>query len=489
MPRHKYQLYKHLAAAAPQIYEKVASEVESCGLGDLRHQVGLTGAVSGCHGLLTDKVRLAIDAGAQKVIPNSALNEQVREIVKDFYGDDWDAAVVSTCEGALWVTFDTLFSPPLSGRGDNYRGRYIAPYERHLHHQGAYGRPFPPRYKDLFSDRGVTSGEGGFYGKRLTNLETVIVPCAGADYPCHGIKYFAVPFMQHLDATGTLGRLRVAAERHSESLVGFTSLGYDTPGYGYGERTSDGHSVLQQGIGTIAAEFGVPYVVDNAWGLPFVGVSPKDIGADVMMYSMDKAAGAPTCGLIIGREESMVHVRRALGIHGERRGGTTSHGKGAYVMLDPGKEALLGVIAALETLRDDPKSVLAPMYDLARIVTEELQNVSSHYQAGGWSSHLSENSLAVELNYEDTWNRSGDGFGYPVFSIEDMYAGSHILQEAMHRMGVIPTIAYDANILISPGLGTTDASGELIEDRTRAMIRGLARIIDIVGDEAQNVGQ
>jgi hypothetical protein len=485
MSRYKYQLYKHMAAAAPAIYDKVVSEVEACGLSELRNQVGLTGAVSGCHGLLTDRVRTAIDEGAQRVIPNGPLNERVREIVKDVYGDEWDAAVVNTCEGALWVTFDTLFTPPLTGRGDNYRGRYLAPYERHLHHQGAYGRPFPPRYKDLFSDRGVTSGEGGFYGKRLGNLETLIAPCSGADYPCHGIKYFPVPFLKHVEVDQTIRKFRTVAERQAENLVGVTSLGYDTPGYGYGERTDAGHSTLQQGLGALAAEYGVPYVVDNAWGLPFIGTNPKDIGADIMMYSMDKAAGAPTCGLIIGREEVMVPVRRALGIHGERRGGTTSHGKGAYVMLDPGKEALLGVIAALEVLRDDPKAVLAPMYDLATIVTEEFEHRSAHYAGGAWSTYVSENSLSVELNYEDTWSGNGD-FGYPVFSIEDMYAGSHILQESMSRMGVIPTIAYDANIMISPGLGTTDGAGELIEDRTRAMIRALARIIDIVGDEAKN---
>src|ERR1700677_3776633 len=110
MTRHKYQLYKHMAAAAPGIYDKVVSAIDDCGLSDLRNQVGLTGAVSGCHGLLTDKVRAAIDAGAREVIPNAPLNERVREIVKDVYGDEWDAAVVNTCEGALWVTFDTLFS-------------------------------------------------------------------------------------------------------------------------------------------------------------------------------------------------------------------------------------------------------------------------------------------------------------------------------------------------------------------------------------------
>lgn len=483
---YKYRLYQHMAESASGIYSRVAAEAASVGMADLRNQVGLTGAVSGCHGLLTNQVSQAIEAGARQVIPNSVLNNRVREIVKDVYGDEWDAAVVNTCEGALWVTFDTLFSPPLSGRGDNYRGRYVAPYERHLHHQGAYGRPFPPRYKDLFSDRGVTSGEAGFNGKRLANLETLVVRPEGVTYPCHGIKYYATPFLSHLNGAATVEKVEAYADRHAESLVGFASLGYDTPGYGYGDRAEGGGAVLQEGLGRLASERGVPYVVDNAWGLPFLGTDPAAIGADVMLYSMDKAAGAPTCGLIIGREEVMVHIRRGLGIHGERRGGTTSHGKAAYVAIDPGKEALLGVIAALETLRDRRAEVLAPLEQLGTIVDEEFAKTSAEFGRGGWSSYVSVNSLSVELNYEDTWG-AGEELGFPVFSIEDMYAGSNVLQEAMSHMGIIPTIAYDANILVSPGLGTTDENGVLIEDRARAVVRGLARIVDIVGEEARKV--
>ena len=69
------------------------------------------------------------------------------------------------------------------------------------------------------------------------------------------------------------------------------------------------------------------------------------------------------------------------------------------------------------------------------------------------------NSLAVEINYENTW-KNGQ-MGIPIFSIEDMYAGTHMFQAGMMQMGIIPTIAYDANIFISLGLGTLDAEGQL----------------------------
>src|SRR5205807_2442094 len=161
----------------------------------LRANIGLTGAVSNCHALLTRRVSEAIEAGARRVINSAVLDESIRVLIKDFYGDEWDAACINTCEAGLWVSFDTLFTPPFTGRGTTYRARYVAPYERHLHHQGGYGRPFPPRYKDLFADRGTTAGELGFYGKRMADLDVVYVPLAGARYECHGLKYHPAPLL------------------------------------------------------------------------------------------------------------------------------------------------------------------------------------------------------------------------------------------------------------------------------------------------------
>jgi hypothetical protein len=60
-----------------------------------------------------------------------------------------------------------------------------------------------------------------------------------------------------------------------------------------------------------------------------------------------------------------------------------------------------------------------------------------------------------------------------------MYAGSNIFQSGMNQMGIIPTIAYDGNIYISPGLGTTDNDGNLIEERARWALQGMVRLIEI----------
>ena len=118
-------------------------------------------------------------------------------------------------------------------------------------------------------------------------------------------------------------------------LTGFTSIAYDTPGYGYGAKDEEGTPLLQKYIADLAHSYDLPYVVDNAWGLPFVGHDPRKTGADMVIYSMDKASGAATSGLIIGREDVMIPIRRAMGMHGDRYGTTTSYGKAAYVAFDP----------------------------------------------------------------------------------------------------------------------------------------------------------
>jgi hypothetical protein len=365
----------------------------------------------------------------------------------------------------------------MAGRGDTYHGRYIALYERHLHHQGAYGRPFPPKYKELAAERGEAAGEYGIQGKRAFNLETVFVRMAGADYTTHGIKNCAIQGLLHTDAKKTLEGIEIAADRNKEQLVGFATLAYDTPGYGYGEKDANGAPLLQTGIAKIAKKYDVPYIQDNAWGVPFLGSDIRKIDSDIIIYSMDKASGSPTCGMIIGKEEPMVQIRRALGIHGARYGTLSSHGKAAYVTLDPGKEALAGAIAALKILRDRPQIMTDAVDGLYNIAMEEFKRLPKPLQEG-WNFYKTYNMNGIELNYEDSW-KNGQ-FGIPIFSIEDMYAGSHILQQAMAQMGMQITIGYDGNIMVSNGVGNIDAKGKLIEQPTRTVLRGLFKIIEII---------
>lgn len=480
--KHKFQMYKYLHANLANIYADAKKAAEEIGIpDDIKGKFGLTGAISGCPAPLRDDILEAEEKGSKEVIPLAKLVDEIREIVKDVYGDEYDAAPTSTCEAALWVTFDSLFTPPMQGRGDNYRARYIAPYEKHLHHQGAYGRPFPGRFKDIFADRGSTPGELGFYGKRQNNLDTVIVPLSGAKYECHGIKYHPVPLLSQVDPDESIDRIAQHAEVHAPFLTGFTSLGYESPGYGYGTKDESGAPILSRYLAELSQSFDVPYVVDNAWGLPFVGYDPTKTGADVICYAMDKATGSATSGLIIGKEEYMVPIRRALGMHGDRYGTTAAYGKAAYVTFDPGKEALLTQVQALKVLRDKPEVLTKPVDRLYEIIKEEFDNIDPKLRDGIIITKVY-NGTAVEVNYEGTWK--GDEMGIPIFSIEDMYAGTNILQTGMGAMGVIPTVAYDGNIYISTGLGTTDDNGNLLEDVTRYGIKGLVKLIEITSKYA-----
>ena len=60
-------------------------------------------------------------------------------------------------------------------------------------------------------------------------------------------------------------------------------------------------------------------------------------------------------------------------MHGDRWGTTGSYGKAAYVTNDPGKEALLGQLAALKALKERPDTLTKPVDDLYRIVLEEFR--------------------------------------------------------------------------------------------------------------------
>ena len=404
---YKFEMYTKLQQEKQQIYDEfkeAAKEIEITQ--DEFMQMGCTGAVSGCPALLRKDVEDAINAPNRKVVGCASLQHEIRTIVKDVYGDEYDACPVNTCEASLSVVFDQLVAPPMMTRGDRYQARYMAPLERHVHHQAGYGAPFPPKYKDIICERGETSGEAGMAGKHQQNLSTMLVPLAGAKYDCHGIKYYPTAQLMNVDPDASKIVFEKAAERHALYLTGIASLGYDTPGYGYGVKDKDGAPKMQKILGKIAKDFNIPYIVDNAWGIPFVGTDPRKVGCDLILYSMDKASGSPTAGLIIGKEEPMVQIRRALGMHGARYGTTSSYGKAQYVTLDAGKEMLAGMIQALKVCRDKPEIMTKPVDECYDVIVEEFGKIDPKIKPY-FKFAKSYNSQAVEVNYQDSWNDSG----------------------------------------------------------------------------------
>lgn len=246
----------------------------------------------------------------------------------------------------------------------------------------------------------------------------------------------------------------------------------------------DGTSTLHRRIGELAKGFDVPYIADNAWGTPFLGTDPRAIGADVILYSLDKVAGGPTAGLLIGREAALVNIRRALGLHSKRFGTVSSHGKGSHVAFDPGKEALSGTLAALRLLRDRPERFLDPVETTWQIVQDEFAHVRGRLKPG-IALARSVNAGGVEINYQDTWI---DGaFGIPIFTHEDRIAQTNLINNALSRIGIVPNLADDANILITPGAGTLDPDGRVIEERLRLVARAVFLVLEVVQEWGERI--
>jgi hypothetical protein len=367
-------------------------------------------------------------------------------------------------------------------KGDAYRARYISPYGEDYEFISSYGRPFPPRYKNLFVDRSASAGELGVEGKSLTNLDCVFVRLVGARYEPHGIKFNPVPLLSRIDHGRSFERLSQVAARHADCLVGFSAVGYDTPGYGGNEQDKNGVPKLIGRIRSLADEYDVPFVLDAAAAAPVFLPSIKEWGAHIMLWSTDKAIRAPISGLIVGEEELMVLVRKALGFGGDRSGNVSSHGKALFSLSDPGRDSVVGLTTVLKLLRDDPEKIRRPIDQMHQIVVEEFDKfqpsrfrkdllVTKSYAFGG-----------IEVNYERTW--SGATFGIPIFNMEDMFANTNPIMSALDEMGIYPATIYSGNIIMAPGLGNLDGDAELLEEPTRLAVRALVRAMEIVCKQA-----
>ena len=70
--------------------------------------------------------------------------------------------------------------------------------------------------------------------------------------------------------------------------------------------------------------------------------------------------------------------------------------------------------------------------------------------------------------------------GIPIFSIEDMYAGSNLIQVGMAQMGIRTPLSYDGNLMIVLGQGNLDDDGALIPENMRLAVSGLVRTLEII---------
>ncbi len=477
----RHQMYQQLGKQKNEFLKAIEKQAKDVGMPKgWAGTIGLTGSNSARPAYLRRDVVAAMSEGSRSTRNLVEYIEDIRILVKEQYGDDYDAVPINTCEAALWASLDTFATPPIAGRGDNYRTRYVALYEAHSEHQVGYGRPFPPKYKDVFADRANIGGELGVLGRRLNNLDVIITPIEGARYEVHGIKSFVVPLLTTANASKTGVKLRKIIERNVSTVSALVSLGYDSPGYGYGEKSDGVTSDLKVVMGELARDFEVPYIVDNARGIPFLGAHPAKMGADLVLFSMDKVAGAPTSGLIVGRSEYVIALQRVMGWHSERfGGGTLTYGKGMYAPFDPGREAIVGQLAALRWVRDNKKLVRGTIDKLLAVVKEECKPLVKQYKDGIIISK-SYNGGAVEINYADTWN--GGNIGIPIFSTEDKAASMNLITAGLGVLGILPPSPDEGNIVITMGRGLLDEDGAFLEDRARVAVRGLVTVLRTLGD-------
>jgi hypothetical protein len=311
----------------------------------------------------------------------------------------------------------------------------------------------------------------------LNNLDTVFVRAPGVKYEIHGVRQNTTALMTGIDVEGTERAMRKAGERHAAYVAAVHAVGYDKPGWGFGEKDAAGVPVLMRRLGDIARDYDVPYIVDCATCLPFVGLDPRAIDADVMIYSMDTAGRSPIGGLMIGKSEPMNAIRKAMGWIGPRSGGVSSYSKGVFSMHDPGRDSLVGMLAFLEVLHNEPHRATAPVDGMYDILMEELAEFRPERFAGQLIVTKSYHMGGLELNYANTW--SGDGFGIPLYNLEDLYYGTNAIDAALMAMGQAGATIYGGNVLIGPGLGLIDRHGDLLPDAARACFKGLVKAFEI----------
>ena len=196
-----------------------------------------------------------------------------------------------------------------------------------------------------------------------------------------------------------------------------------------------------------------------------------------MIYSMDKAGRSPIGGLIIGKNEAMNTIRKSMGWIGPRSGGVSSYSKGVFSAHDPGRDSLVGMLAFLRVMKEEPHRITAPVDGLYDILMEELDAFRPRRFANQLIVTKSYHMGGLELNYARTWD--GDGLGIPLYNLEDLYCGTNVIDAAVVAMGQAGATIYGGNVLIGPGLGMIDARGDLIPDAARAAMKGLVEAFNI----------
>ncbi|HKY94761.1 MAG TPA: hypothetical protein VJL84_05620, partial [Kiloniellales bacterium] len=159
--------------------------------------------------------------------------------------------------------------------------------------------------------------------------------------------------------------------------------------------------------------------------------------------------------------------------------------KALYAFADPGRDAIISLIAYLRVLKDRPQFVTDPIDRFHAILEECLRDFRHKDLAKAIRLTRSYAWGGTELNYEKTWEKRD--FGIPISTLEDFFSDTNPIVLANEAMGVSPATVYSGNMFVTPGLGTLDADGQLIEERAWLAAKALVTSMEIVC-EAAGVG-
>ncbi|HHX28436.1 MAG: hypothetical protein ACOX5Q_01145 [Bacillota bacterium] len=461
--KYRFRMYESLAKAARTILDKAQG---AAGEGAPNAPLRPPEAVS-----MSEPSRLSDDdpADIQDLIG------RIRELVKDTYGDSYDACPIgSTSAGLALCRAIAVPDRTIREHKGRLRASGVAVVPRQKPSElFAESRPLPPKYSLLPEFRSHGNADAA-----SSDLAAAVVPLVGASYSYHGIVPGPVAMVAKAQAEPSLEAVAATAEACLPHLAAIFALGTSVPGCGFTEANDDGLPELHVGLGEMAAEYDVPFIIDNSPGIPFLG---PDLGKAMISAAVFGPFGPGGPGLVIGVEELVLPILQLAGAAGHRAGKATSGMHVAPPVL-PGKDTLRDMLGLMNETRHNPERfgrVVDRIYDIA---TSEFAHLNDDFKR---ALRFMKNyaTLSVEINYEDTWN---DSMGFPVFSAEDAAAGTHLLREGLKRMGVTSISVVDAGIVIGIPRHTLKQALDLPLDpeRLRKEVQDLVSLVKIIGEAA-----
>src|SRR2546428_13560214 len=113
----KFQMYKLIYARRQDILDDAKKLAESLKFPtELKGKFALTSAHSSFPGPIAKDVLREMNKAGKDARPMPDIVDDLRDTVKDHYGDEYEADTIASGEAELWISFDSLVRPSKLGR-------------------------------------------------------------------------------------------------------------------------------------------------------------------------------------------------------------------------------------------------------------------------------------------------------------------------------------------------------------------------------------